>query len=170
VTPKKDFETDKELSPTSHDSEIDSKTRNIVDEMIKKNDKKKSPHKKTHNNSQTQLPSTDSNPFKRKPKAENQIIESDQVITMCPLSQSPDAPPLGICKSSLEFIELQVNETRERVKNITILEFEDSASTKMNESSGSSFILFCNFRSSEQLHELFGVSRYRLCWILCACS
>ena len=121
-----------ESTPVSNDSEIDSQTRNIVNEMIKQNDQKRKQGTPPLSQSPVQDIKSGSNPFKRKPKAENQVIEQT---------------PTSFKKTSLEFIELQVQETRERVKDISILEFDEGRFRTMCESSHSKRA--ANPRSSE---------------------
>ena len=101
--------------------------------MIKQNDKREMITPLNIITKDELLNSEDQNPFKRKPTAENQVIEEGQIPNLKLTSID------NIQKTSLEFMELEVNEARERIKNISILEFDCQKFKNLAESSGSNY-------------------------------
>lgn len=78
----------------------------------------------------------DNNPFRRKHVAENQVIETDS-------APFPDKPANRV---SLEYLELEVNDARQRVRDIAIVEFDADRFTGLAGSTGSN----CGERSNDK--------------------
>ena len=125
------------MSPASIDSEIDSTTRNIVDEMIKKNDTKEiNSTLNILSNEEFQM-SDDRNPFKRKPVAENQVIEEEKLGKF---NQIPKQKMTSIdIQNNFELINLKKCQSQEKIKNIVIMEFDSQKFCSLVESTGSKF-------------------------------
>ena len=123
------------MSPASIDSEIDSTTRNIVDEMIKKNDTKEiNSTLNILSNEEFQM-SDDRNPFKRKPVAENQVIEEEKLGKF---NQIPKQKMTSIdIQNNFELINLKKCQSQEKIKNIVIKEFDSQKFCSLVESTGS---------------------------------
>ena len=105
--------------------------------MIKKNEKEEINNQFHLLSNPENLTQEENNPFKRKRAAENQVIEENSIQKFNHFSKEHVTSIQNLNKNTLEFLELEVNDARERVKNISILEFDINRFNSLTNTTGS---------------------------------